>query len=611
MAKIEIGRSGGKAIHLDLAVLLRSRALVTANSGGGKSWLLRRLAEQLFGKVPVWIIDPEGEFATLREKFGFVLVGKGGETPADPRTAPLVAHKLRELQASAVFDLYDLKPPTRHAWVRAFLEALMNLPKSLWRPLVVMLDEAHVFCPEKGMGESEAYGAVQDAATRGRKRGICLVPFTQRLAKISKTVTAELLNRLVGMTREGVDIDRAVEVLSVARDERDQFRVDIKKRKPGEFYGMGPAIGDDRILLTVGPVETTHPEVGSEISDTPPPPPEKIRALLTKLADLPKEAEEKAKNEADLRAEIRSLKAQLAAGKRDLSTNPGKVNHATTPPPKPVRVEIPVIPPAQLVRLEKAMANAVTAAGKCADTVGMLRGFSDLVMENVKKIEQRARRPEPVLTPIPAIGTKVRPMPTPAESVSQLQTSALLARVPARMQLRDSENSEGPARDTTVSRPQLRILQAIAMFEALGFSEVPRTWVAPLADTTWKSSGFEKNVSTLKTGGYLEAGSQGSLRIRPEGRGEVGNQAPPTEEQLLAKCKAAVSGPQARILEVLVDHFPADQSREEIAVQAETTTTSSGFEKNMSTLKTAGMIEISGKGRARAAAWLFAERRGA
>jgi uncharacterized protein len=587
MSRIEIGHVGGRAVSMDLAVLLRSRALVTANSGGGKSWLLRRLAEQLFGKVPVWIIDPEGEFATLREKFGFVLVGKGGETPADPRTAPLVAHKLRELQASAVFDLYDLKPPTRHAWVRAFLEALMNLPKSLWKPLVVMLDEAHVFCPEKGMGESEAFGAVQDAATRGRKRGICLIPYTQRLAKISKTVTAELLNRLVGMTREGVDIDRAVEVLSVARDERDLFRVDIKKRKPGEFYAMGPAIGDDRILLTVGAVQTTHPEVGSEISDTPPPAPEKIRALLPKLADLPKEAEAKAVTESDLRAQIRSLKAQLVSRPKEAAPAA-----AAPPPPKIKTVQIRTLRAGELPRLAELAAQASKAADRFqAAAVEISQAVHHLAEAERgvhEAVDQAVRPPaKPFVKICPPVPTNPKTM----QAISSMVAAA----------------AETMPRDTTVSRPQLRILQAIAMFEALGFSEVPRTWVAPLADTTWKSSGYEKNVSTLKTGGYLETGGPGMLRIRPEGRGEVGNQLAPTHELLLQKCFQAISGPQRAILQTLVHAWPGDLPREDIAARSETTVTSSGFEKNMSTLKTAGMIEITGKGRARAAAWLFPE----
>jgi hypothetical protein len=38
------------------------------------------------------------------------LVGKGGETPADPRIAADVAEKLLELRAPAVCDLYEMKP---------------------------------------------------------------------------------------------------------------------------------------------------------------------------------------------------------------------------------------------------------------------------------------------------------------------------------------------------------------------------------------------------------------------------------------------------------------------------------------------------------------------
>lgn len=48
MSQIVLGKAGKKNVTLDLDVLLRTRLLVQANSGGGKSWLLRRLAEQLF-----------------------------------------------------------------------------------------------------------------------------------------------------------------------------------------------------------------------------------------------------------------------------------------------------------------------------------------------------------------------------------------------------------------------------------------------------------------------------------------------------------------------------------------------------------------------------------
>src|SRR3982074_607486 len=108
MSKIVIGHSDGHNLGFDLDILLTTRALIQANSGGGKSYLLRRLCEQLFGKVQVIVIDPEGEFATLREKSGYVLVGKGGDTPADVRSADLLARRLLELNASAVCDIYDM-----------------------------------------------------------------------------------------------------------------------------------------------------------------------------------------------------------------------------------------------------------------------------------------------------------------------------------------------------------------------------------------------------------------------------------------------------------------------------------------------------------------------
>jgi uncharacterized protein len=583
MSRIEIGRANGRAVNLDLQTLLRTRMLVQANSGGGKSYALRRMAEQLFGKVPVWIVDPEGEFASLRERFGYVLVGKGGETPADARSVELVVHRLLEHGASAVFDLYDLKPQARHHYVRTLADALMNVPKALWKPLVFKLDEAHLFAPEKGQGESEAFGAVQDVATRGRKRGICLVAYTQRLAKISKNVTAELLNRMVGMTFEGVDVDRAAEVLTVPKDEREYFKARIKSLEPGEFFGLGPAIAKERTLLRVGGVLTTHPEPGTTAAAAPPPAPEKIKHLLPKLADLPKEAETKAKTEGELRAEIRSLKAQLAARPT-----------AVVEKPKVERVEVPVVKAPELARIEKLITTIKGPAQKLLDE---LRDLADRIQVHTGFLVRRAAKPVEAQVSLKPTLRKVVDAPAIAKDLA----------VPLRAVPAPRREDDVP---TELSRPQLKILEAMAMFEALGFSDIPRTWIAPMADTTHSSSGFEKNCSTLNTKGYIEYGAPKTLRMRPEGRGEVGNQPEPTAEFVLNKCRGAVSGPQCAILNALSHAYPSDMSREEIAAAVQSTVTSSGFEKNMSTLRTAGMIEYSGQGRARLSAWVMAERRG-
>ncbi len=48
--------------HIDLQKLLETRLLVQAQSGGGKSWCLRRLLEQTAPHVQQLVLDPEGEY---------------------------------------------------------------------------------------------------------------------------------------------------------------------------------------------------------------------------------------------------------------------------------------------------------------------------------------------------------------------------------------------------------------------------------------------------------------------------------------------------------------------------------------------------------------------
>jgi len=152
MTRFTLGRTDtpAGALHVDLAHLVDTRAAVMASSGGGKSWLFRLIAERVADKVQTILIDPEGEFATLREKLDILLVGEGGDLAADVRTARLLARKLIELRISAVIDLYDVADTWdgRRAYLAAFVEGLMNIPKELYAPRLVLIDEAHQFAPE-------------------------------------------------------------------------------------------------------------------------------------------------------------------------------------------------------------------------------------------------------------------------------------------------------------------------------------------------------------------------------------------------------------------------------------------------------------------------------
>lgn len=577
--KIVLGKSEGKNVSLDVERLLSTRLLVQANSGKGKSWLIRRMAEQLFGKVPVIIIDPEGEFATLREKFGYVLVGKGGETPADPRSASMVAHKLLELKASAVCDLYEMKSATRHEFVAKFLEALIDAPKNLWHPVVVIADEAHVFCPEKGAGESIASEAMIGLATRGRKRGFACVFATQRLGKLRKDAAAELVNVLIGGTFIDIDRKRAADVLGVYGKDQHKFFDEIKLLKRGSFFALGPAISDERILIEVGDIETTHPEAGSaKHAAGPPPAPDAIAGLLPKLSDLPKQAEEKAKSEAELRSEIRSLKAQLRA------------------------VPVPAaVPSLQQERMARQHLAAVHAAYKKE------LSLRDRALREMGTVLQNISQSAHKVAGLAALAAMVPKIEIPGEEIQkgkeeERNIKNVSGVIPAANHPRPDVAAET---NGDFSRPQYAILRALAEFDAIGRSVVPKTWVAALAGASHKSSAYTNNLGFLRTSGAIEYDGSGGVRLTSHGKEHAPEVEPPSSsEEMLDRCLKIASRPQGEILKAVHKAYPESIGKEELAEQAGASPKSSAYTNNLGALRSAGMIEYVSGG-VKAADWMF------
>lgn len=568
--KITLGKAGNENVSLDVDKLLSSRLLVQANSGKGKSHLLRRVAEQLFGKVQIIIIDPEGEFATLREQYGFVLVGKGGETPADPRSAGLVAHKLLELRASAVCDLYEMKPVTRHEWVRKFLESLIDAPKNLWHPCIIIVDEAHVFCPEKGAGESEASDAMIGLATRGRKRGFACIFATQRLGKLRKDAAAELLNVMIGGTFIDVDRKRAADALGVYGSDVHKFFDEIKVMERGYFYTLGPAISLDRILCYVGDVLTSHPEAGSaKHAAEPPPPPEAIAKLLPKLSDLPKEAEEKARTESELRKEIRDLKAQLRAQ------------------PKPT------INDSEKVRELEQLVKALTVyAGKTENFISdqaMAMGNAMRVLEKMVNIQP----PDPELRKVAKIIPKhippgvsfVNPKPFTPENRPQPVPASPIA---------DNGDLTGPER---------RILKALGELASIGKSEPPKPMVAAWASYSHRGSAFTNPLSHLKAMGYIDYRG-GGIALTSTGTAATGTCATPTREEILSRIQNICTGPEWKILTALIPQGTREITREDLAAASSYSVEGSAFTNPLSALRTMGLLDYPRAGFVKLASWI-------
>jgi len=244
---------GENKAFLDLEELLATRLLVQGNSGSGKSHLLRRLLEQSSEWVQQCVIDPEGDFVTLADRFDHIVV----EATHANQDLTSIAARIRQHRVSSVLSLEGLDSEQQMRAAAAFLGGLFDAPRDFWYPLLVVVDEAQLFAPAAAGEVSDearrlSLTAMTNLMCRGRKRGLAGVIATQRLAKLAKNVAAEASNFLMGRTFLDIDMARAADLLGMERRQAEMFR-DLER---GHFVALGPALSRRPLPIKIGEVET-------------------------------------------------------------------------------------------------------------------------------------------------------------------------------------------------------------------------------------------------------------------------------------------------------------------------------------------------------------------
>jgi hypothetical protein len=563
--KIRIGSrlDNTHPVTLDASSLIYTRALIQSNSGGGKSGLLRVIAEQVASEIPTIIIDKEGEFYTLREKVDIVLVGEQGEIPTDVRSAGLLARKLIELGASAVIDLSDLKPSERqHEFVKTFLDSLIELPRKLWHPTFVLIDEAHIFCPEEGMGKSVATQSVINLMTLGRKRGFGGILATQRLSKLHKNA-ADVNNVFIGRTYLDVDQKRAARELGMTPKDAIILR-DCKRQ---EFYAFGADVNFTGVAqLRVEDCQTTMPKPGDRAALTPPKASSVVVQIAEKLKDIPAQAEAEIRTFEDAKKEIVKLKREL---------------HAR---PKP---EID----------NQAIERAVRQA-----TAQMERDHQSILQQGVN--EHLALRKK--LTVIGDLATKIAEAAKVNGDVSQFVPSAASPpsvmsqpRPIARTITKHSPSLSPPVPDGDFvpSRKQQEILNALAWFESLGNMEPSNVQIGAVALIDSSGGHFSNTMGPLSTAGLVIRG-QGTTRLTEAGReraeipDNVGTLAE-YHDVLRARIRKmrSAGGRTIDMFDVIVARRGAEITTEEIGAEVGIDHTGGHFSNMIGPLGTVGLIE--------------------
>lgn len=595
------------ALLVDRAQLLRTRLLIQANSGGGKSHMLRAMLEQMNGyPVPHIVLDSEGEFFTLREKYDYVLAGRDEGIPVDPRTARVLCRRLVTVGASAVVDLSDLDVQPKREFVKAFLLELLSLPRDMWRPMVIVLDEAQFFAPEGA--QSLATDAVVALCTRGRKRGLCAVLATQRISMLNKNVAAELLNKLIGRTGLDLDMQRAGDELGLTKKDRLQLR----SLSAGTFYAFGPALPPGVHEVRSGSVRTTHLDTGAPAGRVYPPS-DRVKRWIAEIGDIPEQVRHEAETLEGMRDELAAVRRQLAKATRD------------TAPPDPralAQARARGYDDGQALvagrvrqwledtarRLEDVLQNRETLPSDPA-TDAAHKAVTAMVVEEDNAM--RAGVAANLTPPKPKPTVYGRVVPAPPLAVNSI-TSAMVPQHRMEGRARPGTFHAGTAvvyaqpSDKPAPKPgAVRLASALRELHGLGYETVSVAQLGAWVGLVTSGGNWNANMKQLREYGFAELVA-GGLRLTQLGWEMI----PATTEKIKTlqdlhnRARTRTTGSEQRVLDELLQAHPRGLTTVELAFAVSVKPTGGHWNSTLKRLRDLGFIEREGQ-LLRASAVLF------
>lgn len=551
---------GDADIKLDIERLAYTRMFIQATSGGGKTNTVRIILERTHGKVQQIVYDWEGEYSNMREKYDYILAGKDGDIPADPRSAEILARRILELGTSLIIDLYALPIQKRLEYVKLFSRALINSPKELYtHPVLIVIDEIQHYIPEaERKGESELAESVIELLTQGRKRGLGVIAVSQRISKVKKDGVSECLNKAIGLCGLDIDRKRAGEELGFTAKEQVLSLRDLEQ---GVFYVFGPALSKHVTLAKFPRAETDPPPLGHGPMKVPPPS-DQVLKQLAKLTDLPAEAERELKTKEDMLTEIRRLRHD----NRELK-------HGA---PKP-KVDEKALERQAKVSHERGYAKgwreattryaeAITKLQRSLTmTTGKLQRISELVGGKIE---------------LPNIKVDLRPL----EHMDTYRPYPLPISQPPKPQPQPITIEEG---DVKYSRCAKMILAFLTMFPDRSF-----TWpqVGAMTKYSWSSGNFGNNMSVLKKAELVRERGD-TLQINPERLDEAKQICADIQLGSLQDWLSELRLAEKKIYTVLYEHAGETFSLQQIGEATGYSPDSGNFGNSLSRLKTLGLIE--------------------
>lgn len=238
---IIIGNSDHGQIAIDSVKLSDGeiRCINIGTTGSGKSYVTRNIIEKFYEYKTgiIIVIDPEGEYWTLREKYDFVILGVDEDfcdiTINQDNSAEL-AIKMMKNQINIIMDLSGIDDRSRQEIASIYIDTIIENSKDS-SPTQLIIEEASRFA-RKGDSSSaniKCTGSLKKIAQFGRKRQISAFYNTQRIVQLHKDIVAECNTQIIGKVQDIADINRVSEILGM-KNSRDAF-----EKLNHEFFAKG------------------------------------------------------------------------------------------------------------------------------------------------------------------------------------------------------------------------------------------------------------------------------------------------------------------------------------------------------------------------------------
>jgi hypothetical protein len=215
--------------------VLTGRGFVTGKSGSGKSNTASVVAEQLLdNNYNLLIVDPEGEYYGLKEKYEILHVGN--DELCDVQVTPNHAGQLAEIAIGRnmpiILDVSDyLDGEEAKELIANTVRELFQKEKDARKPFLLMIEEMQEYLPQQG-GSDELAELLERVAKRGRKRGLGMLGMSQRPSSVDKDFITQcdwmVWHRLTWQN----DIDVVKKVLGT------EVAAEIEDLNTGEGYLM-------------------------------------------------------------------------------------------------------------------------------------------------------------------------------------------------------------------------------------------------------------------------------------------------------------------------------------------------------------------------------------